>query len=83
MDTMLASFAKYGLEFDTLVLSTAWGGVGGSPFAEKPGGNMDIRSLVKVYRKRGLDHRLDIEEMERTGQFLRQRTTREIVDIKI
>jgi len=80
---MLAFFAKHGLEFDTLVVSIAWGGVGGPPFAEKPGGNMDIRSLAKVYRKRGLDHGLNIEEMERTIQFLRQRTTREIVDIKI
>jgi len=59
----------------------AWGGVGGSPFAQRPEANMDIRSLVRVYRQRGLEHGLNMEEIEKTIQFLRQRTIREIADI--
>ena len=61
----------------------AWGGVGGSPFAQNPAANMDIRSLVRVYRQRGLDHGLNMEEIYQVIDFLREQTNRHIIDIEM
>jgi hydroxymethylglutaryl-CoA lyase len=61
----------------------AWGGAGGSPFASEPGGNMDIRSLVKVYNDRGLEHGMNVEEIGRTIRFLEKHTQRQIPDIPV
>lgn len=56
----------------------AWGGVGGSPFAEKPGGNLDVRWLIKVWEKRGAAHGLELNAAKDVIKILQALCAREI-----
>jgi len=61
----------------------AWGAVGGSPLASDPGGNLDIRRLVKVYNERRLEHGLNEDEIQSTMKFLKKTTKRRIPEIQL
>ena len=56
----------------------AWGGLGGSPFAAGAGGNLDIRSLMKVYEKRGLDHGLHPGAVKSILDLIEKHTRRRV-----
>ncbi|RIL10642.1 MAG: hypothetical protein DCC75_03955 [Proteobacteria bacterium] len=56
----------------------AWGGVGGSPFAEKPGGNLDIRLLIKIWLSKGWKTGLDQSKADALIGELRTICSREI-----
>lgn len=58
----------------------AWGGLGGSPYAAEPGGNLDIRTLADVYQKRGLDSGLNPEAVCDVIDFIRAHTRRIVPD---
>lgn len=59
----------------------AWGGVGGSPYADKSGGNLDIRCLINVYQREGIPHGLNLTYVERIISWLRAHTKRDIFDL--
>lgn len=59
----------------------SWCGLGGSPFADKAGGNLDIRWLIRVYNTLNLEHGFDEEAVNRIVHFLRKYTRRDIPDI--
>jgi hydroxymethylglutaryl-CoA lyase len=61
----------------------SWGGLGGSPFAEDPGGNLDIRWLVRVYMGRGLEHGFDLEAIERAMRYLADIVERDVPEVHI
>ena len=61
----------------------AWCGLGGSPFASEPGGNLDIRSLIKIYNEYHLKHGFNEEEVNRIVNFLREHTERDIPAVKL
>ena len=61
----------------------SWCGLGGSPFADEAGGNLDIRRLMKVYNTHHLEHGFDEEAVDRIARFLREHTQRDIPDIRL
>ncbi len=61
----------------------SWCGLGGSPFADEAGGNLDIRRLIKVYNARRLVHGFDEKAVCRIVDFLRKHTQRDIPDISL
>lgn len=56
----------------------AWGGLGGSPLASDAGGNLDIRILADAYRKRGLDHGLNLEAVGPLIEYVKEHTFRRV-----
>jgi hydroxymethylglutaryl-CoA lyase len=46
------------------------GGIGGSPFANAPGGNLDIRLLAKIWLDRGYPLGLDIDAINIATKYL-------------
>ncbi len=61
----------------------SWGGMGGSPYAENAGGNLDIRYLVKAWSERGLEHGLNIPAIYEFIEVLRTKISRTIPEITI
>lgn len=61
----------------------SWCGLGGSPFAQKPGGNLDIRWLIKVFNSKGLEHGFQMNEVLKTIEFLKMSVKREIMEISL
>jgi len=59
----------------------SWCGLGGSPFADKPGGNLDIRILVRVYEERGLAHGINKDAADQLYQFLGNTIKRPIAEL--
>lgn len=48
----------------------AVGGVGGSPHANQPGGNLNFRVLINAWRKRGWETGLDLNALSQAEEFL-------------
>lgn len=48
----------------------AWGGVGGSPFADRPGGNLDILSAIRAFKAKGLPTGFDEKEIPKLLKLL-------------
>ena len=59
----------------------SWCGLGGSPMADRAGGNLDIRQLIGVYNRLRLVHGFDEEAVLRMFHFLKKHTRRDIPNI--
>jgi len=72
-----------GLEGGGVEWEAGWGGIGGSPFADKPGGNLDIRWLIKVWNKNGWQHGMNLEKIPALVEYLRAVSKRQIPEISL
>lgn len=61
---------RVSLENEVSRFEGAWLGVGGSPFAEGAGGNLDIRVLIEVFQKEGLESGLTDSAIEPLLEYL-------------
>jgi hydroxymethylglutaryl-CoA lyase len=61
----------------------SWCGLGGSPFADEAGGNLDIRRLIKVYNTLRLTHGFDEAAVDRIVHFLKNHTRRDIPAVRL
>lgn len=61
----------------------SWGGMGGSPFADTAGGNLDIRYLIKAWEERGLDHGFNLDAIPSLMTFLTSKITRSISTVAL
>jgi hydroxymethylglutaryl-CoA lyase len=57
----------------------AWCGMGGSPLADRPGGNLDIRALIEVWGERGGETGFDAAAVKRLTDFLRRSVKRTVI----
>jgi len=60
----------------------AWGGLGGSPYASDPGGNLDILALADVYQKRGIETGLNPEALCDLTDYIRSHTRRNMAECR-
>ncbi len=61
-----------GVEAGVDLWDAAFGGVGGSPFADRPGGNLDIWDLISVWERQGWAHGFNKAAVHEVTQFIKQ-----------
>lgn len=49
-----------------------WSGLGGSPYSDHAGGNLDIASIVEIYRERKLEHGFNLDAIKDLQDYLKQ-----------
>ena len=57
------------------------GGVGGSPFADKPGANLDLRCLIKAWKEKGWEHGFDLAALNEALEVIKTNVKHPVAEI--